>query len=59
MSAATRRCCRALGLLLALLPALAHAEWYRREEAIMGTRIYVELWADAAPAGESAVAAVI
>ena len=59
MSAATSRCCRALGLLLALLPALAHAEWYRREEAIMGTRIYVELWADAAPAGESAVAAVI
>jgi thiamine biosynthesis lipoprotein len=59
VSAATRRCCRALGLLLALLPALAHAEWYRREEAIMGTRIYVELWADAAPAGESAVAAVI
>ena len=54
-----RNALRALGLLVALLPALAHAEWYRREEAIMGTRIYVELWADAAPAGEAAVAAVI
>ncbi|MCC6170842.1 MAG: FAD:protein FMN transferase, partial [Gammaproteobacteria bacterium] len=50
---------RVLLLALALLPALAQAEWFRREAAIMGTRIYVELWADEAAAGEAAVAAVI
>jgi FAD:protein FMN transferase len=26
------------------LPRAAHAEWYKRTDAIMGTRIYVELW---------------
>ena len=26
------------------LPQAAHAEWYKRTDAIMGTRIYVELW---------------
>jgi FAD:protein FMN transferase len=46
-------------LLAAWLPAPAHAEWFRREDAIMGTRIYVELWADDAAQGEAAVAAVI
>ena len=46
-------------LALALLPALARAEWFRRDAAIMGTSIHVELWADEAAAGEAAVAAVI
>ncbi len=46
-------------LAAALLPTLARAEWFRREDAIMGTRIYVELWADDAAQGEAAVAAVI
>lgn len=32
----------ALGLAIAAAPA--HAEWYSRTEAIMDTRIYVELW---------------
>jgi len=40
--------------LLVLLPALARAEWYQREEAIMGTRVAVELWCDdAALAGRA------
>jgi thiamine biosynthesis lipoprotein len=46
-------------LAAALLPAAAQAEWFRREDAIMGTRIYVELWLDDAAQGEAAVAAVI
>jgi thiamine biosynthesis lipoprotein len=50
---------RAWLLLAALLPALAHAEWFRREAAVMGTRIYVELWAGEAAAGEAAIAEVI
>lgn len=31
-------------LCLAIAPAPAHAAWYSRTEAIMDTRIYVELW---------------
>ena len=31
-------------LCLAVAPAPAHAKWYSRTEAIMDTRIYVELW---------------
>jgi len=46
-------------LAASLWPALAQAEWFRREEAIMGTRIYVELWLDDAAQGQAAVAAVI
>jgi thiamine biosynthesis lipoprotein len=34
------------GLLVLLLPCLAVADWYQREEAVMGTRIAVELWSD-------------
>jgi thiamine biosynthesis lipoprotein len=45
---------------LALSVALpAHAEWYSREEAIMGTRIAVELWSEDAALGERAMTAVI
>jgi len=38
---------RLLALPLALLATVApaHAEWYEREEAIMGTRVAVQLWA--------------
>lgn len=40
---------RTLPLVALLLPSVARAEWYQREEAIMGTRVAVELWsADAA-----------
>ncbi len=35
-------------------PLAAHAEWHQREEAIMGTRVAVELWSeDAALAGRA------
>lgn len=34
----------AIALLLALASAPARAEWYEREEAIMGTRVAVQLW---------------
>ena len=43
----------------AMWPTLVHAEWFRREDAIMGTRIYVELWLDDAAQGRAAVEAVI
>ena len=46
-------------LVLLAAPQVAHAEWYRREESIMTTRIYVELWLDDATAGERAIDAVM
>jgi len=42
-----------------LLPSYAGAEWYKRDEAIMGTLIRVEVWADAPKAGESAISDVM
>lgn len=48
----------ALAILL-LLPALARAEWFQREEAIMGTRVAVELWADDAELAQRAMDSVI
>jgi thiamine biosynthesis lipoprotein len=45
--------------LLGFLPALAHAEWFQREEAIMGTRVAVELWSEDAALAERAMDAVI
>jgi len=46
MSFDVRRAAAFLGciLCLAIAPAPAHAAWYSRTEAIMDTRIYVELW---------------
>ena len=48
-------------LLLPLLvtPALAQAEWHAREEAIMGTRVAVELWSEDAALAQRAMDAVI
>jgi len=37
----------------------ASGSWLKREEAIMGTAICVELWSDERAAGEAAIAAVI
>ena len=45
--------------LLGLLPALAHAGWFQREEAIMGTRVAVELWSEDAALAERAMDEVI
>jgi thiamine biosynthesis lipoprotein len=47
-----------LSLLLLLAAAPLHAEWLYREEAIMGTRCVVELWAADVADGERAIAAV-
>ena len=41
------------------LPRAAHAEWHKRTDAIMGTRIYVELWDTDAPHGEACIDAVM
>jgi FAD:protein FMN transferase len=37
----------------------AHAEWYKRTDAIMGTRIYVECWDTDAAHGEASIDAVM
>ncbi len=42
----------------ALHSAAARAEWLYREEAIMGTRCAVEVWAEDRPSGEAAMDAV-
>jgi thiamine biosynthesis lipoprotein len=39
-----KRLAALIGCILCLAVAPAHAEWYSRTEAIMDTRIYVELW---------------
>lgn len=44
---------------LALLAGTAHAEWRQREEAIMGTRVAVELWSEDAALAARAMEAVI
>jgi len=44
-------------LLGGIMPA--HAQWLSREDAIMGTEIRVELWADDRAAGEAAIDAVM
>jgi thiamine biosynthesis lipoprotein len=48
-----------LAALAMLLPAHAQAEWFQREEAIMGTRVAVELWSEDAALAERAMDAVI
>jgi len=45
--------------LLCCTPLLARAEWYQREEAIMGTRVAVELWSDDPALAERAMESVI
>lgn len=50
-------------LLFGVVPSMmalpVHAQWLTGEEAIMGTAIRVELWADDKAAGEAAIAAVM
>ena len=53
-----RRFCLAVTLLLAAVGP-ARADWHAREEAIMGTRIAVEIWHEDAAAAEAAIEAVI
>jgi thiamine biosynthesis lipoprotein len=47
-----------LGAMLSFAAA-AHAEWYHREAAIMGTRIAVELWHGDAASADKAMQAVL
>ncbi|HIP53021.1 MAG TPA: FAD:protein FMN transferase [Chromatiales bacterium] len=47
------------GLLGLLWAWQAQAAWYSREEAIMGTRISVQLWSDDSAAAEEAIDAVM
>jgi thiamine biosynthesis lipoprotein len=49
----------ALFVLIGTLPGLAHAEWHQRTDAIMGTRIYVELWDEDAQHAEASIDAVM
>ena len=46
-------------LLGTALPSLARAEWLERTEAIMGTRVYVELWSQDKAKGNAAISAVM
>jgi thiamine biosynthesis lipoprotein len=46
-------------LVLLLAPVLARAEWHFREEAIMGTRVAVELWSEDPALAARAMDAVI
>jgi thiamine biosynthesis lipoprotein len=48
-----------LGFAFALCIRPAAAEWYERTEAVMGTEVRVELWADDAAAGDEAMTAVM
>ena len=51
---------RILLVLLSLFAVTsARADWVRREETIMGTRIYVEVWAEDAAQGDAAIDAVM
>jgi FAD:protein FMN transferase len=45
--------------LLGALPRIVHAEWYKRTDAIMGTRIFVELWDTDEARGQAAIDAVM
>ncbi len=49
----------ALAVLAFALPQAARAAWMDRTEAIMGTRVYVELWADDPVKGDEAMEAVM
>ena len=44
---------------LSALPRAAHAEWHKRTDTVMGTRIYVELWDTDAAHGEASIDAVM
>ena len=52
-------CLLAAWILATALPLPALAGWLDREEAIMGTRVYVQLWADDPDKGDAAIEAVM
>ncbi len=48
-----------LGPICSLLAPPAHAEWVSREEAIMGTRVAVELWSEDQAQGQALITRVM
>jgi len=46
-------------VVVSAFPEAAHAEWYKRTDAIMGTRIYVELWDTSEAHGNECIDAVM
>ena len=60
-AAVLRRLFALVGCVLcaAVVPTPAHAEWYSRTEAIMDTRIYVELWDTSPKHANAAIDAVM
>jgi len=52
-------CLPCVGLLIAMAARPAHAEWYQRQEAIMGTSVGVELWSTEPALATRAMDAVI
>ena len=56
---ALRACLPCVGLLIAMAARPAHAEWYQRQEAIMGTSVGVELWSTEPALATRAMDAVI
>ncbi len=48
-----------LAAVFALLASPAWAEWHERNDAIMGTSIYVELWGEDSAKAEAAIDAVM
>jgi thiamine biosynthesis lipoprotein len=55
----TARIAAIAALLVSLTSLPAWAEWHERTEAIMGTRIYVEVWSEDATKGEAGIDAVM
>jgi thiamine biosynthesis lipoprotein len=52
-------CLLAVSIFVSAAPLPATAAWLDREEAIMGTRVYVQLWADDPDKGDAAISAVM
>lgn len=51
--------CKAILCLFSLFPVLVSADWYAQQQGIMGTNIQVELWAEDAQLGNTAIEAVM
>ncbi len=55
----TIRIAAVAALLISFASLPARAEWHERTDAIMGTRIYVEVWSEDAAKGEAGIDAVM
>ena len=59
MTVSPMRALMGLAVLALALPQAASAAWMDRTEAIMGTRVYVQVWADDPVKGDEAIEAVM